>query len=53
MKTAAGGIARHANGARIPSGTLDDLSEIISAQHELICRKWKEFFLVDSIEFYC
>lgn len=39
--------------AKIPRGTLDDLCEIIAAQHELICSKWKAFFLVDEISFYC
>lgn len=51
--TRCGGCIVASNGAKIPSGTLDDLCEIISAQHELICKKWKEFFLVDSVKFYC
>ena len=29
------------------------MMDIISAQFFLICAKWKEFFLVDTIMFYC
>ena len=41
------------NGARIPAKTLDDLCEIIAAQHDQICAKWKEFFFVNDINYYC
>ena len=41
------------NGSHIPSRELDEIMEIISAQFFLICLKWKEFFIVDDIKFYC
>ena len=33
--------------------TLNELVDIVSAQFFLICAKWKEFFAVDEIAFYC
>ena len=50
--TRRGGCIVANNGADIPKKSLDDLCEIISAQHGLICAKWKEFFLVDEVSFY-
>ncbi len=41
------------NGGRIPQHELDELMEMISAQFFFICAKWKEFFVVDEIKFYC
>ncbi len=41
------------NGAGIPPKALNDLCEIIAAQHGLICEKWKEFFAADDVVFYC
>lgn len=51
--TRRGGCIVANNKAKIPRSTLNDLCEIIAAQHELICSKWKAFFLVDEISFYC
>lgn len=51
--TRRGGCIVANNKAKIPRSTFDDLCEIIAAQHELICSKWKAFFLVDEISFYC
>lgn len=48
-----GGCIVANNGARIPEKTLNELCEIIAAQHSLICDKWRAFYLVDSISFYC
>ena len=41
------------NGSHIAPKELDELMEVISAQFFLICAKWKEFFLIDDIKFYC
>lgn len=37
----------------IPSKELDELMEFISAQFFMICARWKEYFIVDTIQFYC
>ena len=39
--------------SKIPQATLNELVDIVSAQFFLICAKWKEFFAVDEIAFYC
>lgn len=41
------------NAGRIPSKDLNVLMELISAHYFVICAKWKEFFNVDTIRFYC
>lgn len=41
------------NDAHIPSKELDELMEFISAQFFMICAKWKEYFMSDTIRFYC
>ncbi len=41
------------NDGKIPQHDLKELLEIISAQFSHICAKWKEFFLVDDLKFYC
>ncbi len=51
--TSKGGCIVAANGAKIPEKSLSELCEIISAQHSFICEKWKAFFLVEDISFYC
>ncbi len=48
-----GGCIVANNGAGIPPKALNDLCEIIAAQHDLICEKWKEFFVADDVVFYC
>lgn len=51
--TKAGGCIVASNGSKIPDRTLNELLEIISAQFFFICSKWKEFFVTDTIKFYC
>lgn len=51
--TKAGGCIVANNGSKIPDRTLNELLEIISAQFFFICSKWKEFFVTDTIKFYC
>lgn len=48
-----GGCVLASNDAHIPAKDLDDLMEVISAQFFMICARWKEYFLVDTIRFYC
>lgn len=51
--TKQGGCIVANNASRIPSATLRELMEIISAQHSFICNRWKEFFATDQILFFC
>lgn len=51
--TKSGGCIVASNGSHIPTKELQELMDIISAQYFLICAKWKEFFLVDEIKYYC
>lgn len=51
--TSEGGCILASNGSKIPQPALNEMMDIISAQFFLICAKWKEFFLVDTITFYC
>lgn len=51
--TKSGGCIVASNGSHIPTNELQELMDIISAQYFLICAKWKEFFLVDEIKYYC
>ncbi len=51
--TRAGGCIVASNGSKIPNKELNELMEIISAQFFLICSKWKQFFITDTIKFYC
>lgn len=51
--TQAGGCVLAKNTSRIPSQELNELMEIISCQHFMICAEWKNFFLVEDIKFYC
>lgn len=48
-----GGCILANNGSHIPDRELDELMEFISAQFFLICAEWKQFFVVDTIKFYC
>lgn len=41
------------NNSKIPQSDLNELLDVISAQFFLICRKWKEHFCVDSVQFFC
>ena len=51
--TSEGGCILASNRSKIPQPALNEMMDIISAQFFLICAKWKEFFLVDTITFYC
>lgn len=51
--TSKGGCIIANNNGKIPKSDLKELSDIISAQFPMICEKWKEFFLVDDVKFYC
>ena len=51
--TKTGGCIVANNGSKIPNRELNVLMEFISAQFFLICAKWKQFFVVDTISFYC
>lgn len=51
--TRQGGCIVASNPNKIPASTLKDLLDIISAQHEFICNRWKEFFVTDQITFFC
>lgn len=51
--TRKGGCIVANNGAQIPKRSLDDLCEIIAAQHALICEKWRSFYMVDEVSYFC
>lgn len=51
--TASGGCIVANNSSRIPLNELNDMLEIIAAQHFMICDEWKNHFKVDEIKFYC
>ena len=51
--TRTGGCFVASNGSQIASKELNELMEFISAQFFLICAKWKQFFVTDTIKFYC
>lgn len=51
--TRTGGCILASNGSKIPQKELNELMGFISAQFFLICAKWKEFFVTDTIKFYC
>jgi len=51
--TRSGGCIVASNGSNIPQKELNELMDFVSAQFFMICSKWKEFFVVDNIKFYC
>ena len=51
--TRKGGCLIANNKSQIPENELNELMDIISAQYFMICTKWKEFFIVEEIKFYC
>ena len=51
--TKTGGCIVANNGSKIPEKELNELLEFISAQFFLISEKWKQFFVTDTIKFYC
>ncbi|MCC8127501.1 MAG: DUF4160 domain-containing protein [Clostridiales bacterium] len=48
-----GGCILANNRSQIPLSELNELMEFISAQFFYICVAWKEFFVEDTIHFYC
>lgn len=51
--TRTGGCIVASNGGQIASKELNELMEFISAQFFLICARWKQFFVTNTIKFYC
>ncbi len=51
--TKTGGCIVADNKSKISSKELNELMEFISAQFFWICAKWKQFFVTDTIQFYC
>ena len=51
--TVPGGCIAVNNSSKIPQNELNDMLEIISAQHFMICEKWKNHFKVSEVKFYC
>lgn len=51
--TRQGGCIVAHNDSHIPAHALNELLDIIAAQHSFICRRWKEFFATDTVSFYC
>ena len=51
--TRTGGCIVASNGSQIASKELNELMEFISAQFFIICARWKQFFVTDTINFYC
>ena len=51
--TEAGGTILASNEARIPQKDMNELLDVIAAQHSFICDEWKRFYLVDEVSFYC
>ncbi len=51
--TKSGGCILANNKSEIPQKELRELMDFISAQFFYICAVWKEFFVTDTIDFYC
>ena len=51
--TKTGGCIVADNKSKISSKELNEIMEFISAQFFWICAKWKQFFVTDTIQFYC
>ena len=51
--TRTGGCIVASNGSQNASKELNELMEFISAQFFIICARWKQFFVTDTIKFYC
>ena len=51
--TRRGGCVLAHNRGKIPRQTLNELLEVIAAQHEFICSRWREFFAAEDIDFFC
>ena len=48
-----GGCIVGNNMSQIPQRDLNHLLKIIQTEYNIICGKWKEFFDIDDIKFYC
>lgn len=51
--TRSGGCILASNASRIPASDLNELLQVIAAQHAYICEKWKSFFMTDQLDFFC
>jgi len=51
--TSAGGCVVANNSSKIPQKDLNKLLSAIQAHFFIICRKWKEYFFLDELKFYC
>lgn len=51
--TASGGCIVANNSSKIPRNELNEMLEVISAQHYMICQEWKNHFKVSEVKFYC
>ena len=51
--TKSGGCIVANNNSRITQTDLSELLETIQNNYFFICNKWKEYFRVDDIKFYC
>ena len=51
--TAAGGCIVANNSSRIPERELNEMLEIIAAQHFMICEEWKNHFKIEKIKYFC
>lgn len=51
--TRRGGVILAYNGARLSEKDLHKFEEFLQAQYFIICSKWKQYFLLDELNFYC
>ena len=51
--TKSGGCILANNNRKIPENDLNKLMEIISRHYFLIVSKWKEYYKVEDVKFYC
>ena len=48
-----GGCIVASNTSRIPQSDLTHLLKVIQTEYFIICNKWKTFFDIENIKFYC
>ena len=51
--TKSGGCILANNNSKIPKNDLNKLIDIISKHYFLILSKWKEYYRLDEVKFYC
>lgn len=51
--TEAGGCIVANNSSKIPERELNEILEVIAAQHSMISEEWKSHFKVEEIKFFC